>query len=184
MRAPLAALTLILASSAVSAVELSIVTTKGYVRFNVPDDWRVLHMQTKPPVSVAAFQVLNPADDGTPHSTNVAVSLFHVDHEKGRVAADGLGKLHGSATPEVRGEWTIYSQVRLQQGTKYSVVDATRSIADVVVLVRFAWPDLPNNPPGYDKQMHAAMAAVQASVTGGLGTVPMRDGEVIRRPTR
>jgi hypothetical protein len=183
MRALLAVLVLLFASSAASAVELTIVTTKGYVRFSVPDDWRVLHMQTKPPVSVAAFQVSNPADDGTPHSTNVAVSLFHVEHEQGRLAADGLGKLHGTATPELQGEWTIYSQVRLQQATKYTVVDAKRNIADAVVLIRFAWPTLPNNPPDYDKTMHAAMAAVQGSVTGGLGALPVRDGEVIRRPT-
>lgn len=186
MRTLLAALVLLVTTSAANAVELTVVTTKGYVRFSVPDEWRVLRMQTKPPVSAAAFQIANPADDGTPHSTNVVVSLFHIDYEQGRLAAQRVGRPYGGVPVEAttQGEWAIYSQTPSQQGTKYTVVDATRTLADVVVLIRFAWPSLPNNPSGYDKSMRAALAAVQDSVSGGLGPPPVKDGEVIRRPTQ
>jgi hypothetical protein len=186
MNALLGALALLLASSTASAVEFTIVTTSGYVRFSVPDDWRVLRMQTKPPVSTAVFQVLNPADDGTPHSTNIVVSLLHEDSEKGQRAAAIIGKPYGPTPAEVRklNDWTIYTQTPNQQGTKYTVVDAKRSMADVVVHIRFAWPSLPNNPAGYSESMRAAMSALQDSVSGGIGPPPPRDGEIIRRPTQ
>jgi len=34
-------------------------------------------MQTKPPIAFAIFQVPNFADEGTPESTNLVISLFN-----------------------------------------------------------------------------------------------------------
>lgn len=166
------------------AVELTIVTTTGYVRFSVPDDWGVMAMQTKPPVSVAAFQVFNPADQGTPHSTNAAVTLYYPDTERGRTALSVIGRAYGNAPPsksEVDG-WTLYEQHPSQNGTAYTVLDAKKAVADVVVGIRLAWPELPNNPPDYNSTMRNSFEALRQSVSGGLGVPSSRQGEVIRRP--
>jgi len=73
----LAFLTLALWCFGAEAIELKILTTKGFVAFTVEDDWRVLSMQTKPPIAFAIFQVPNFADEGTPESTNLVISLFN-----------------------------------------------------------------------------------------------------------
>jgi hypothetical protein len=145
MRPLLILFSLLLGAPAAGAVELTLVTEKGYVRFSVPDEWAVLKAQTKPPVSAMAFQVANPADDGTPHSTNVVVSLFDTSTEQGKAAAARVGKPYGPVQPQVRtrGDWTVYSQSASQHGATYHIVDAVRNAADVVVLVRFAWPCCP-----------------------------------------
>ena len=174
---------LALASAPSTAVELTVVTAKGYVQFEVPDEWTVLKAQTKPPVSAVAFQISKPADQGTPHATNVAVSLIDTKTDAGKKAASRIGVQYGSATPLViqEGAWTLYSQGADQGGVRYQVVDATRDIADVVVSIRFAWPELPANGSGYNEAMRAALRGVQNSVSGGLGIPPPRPGEVNRR---
>ncbi|WP_154668249.1 hypothetical protein [Pseudoduganella violaceinigra] len=166
-----------------SAVEFTLVTAKGYVRFAVPDEWIVLNMNTKPPVSVAAFQVPNPADEGTPHSTNVALTLFHVETERGRAAVSSVGKAYSPKPPVVSTleGWTIYTQEAKQEGTTYSIIDAKKPCADVVVALRFAWPHLSSDPRGYDKSTSIAFEALRHSVTSGLGTPEPRAGEVVRR---
>ncbi|MBL0726088.1 hypothetical protein [Piscinibacter sp. HJYY11] len=186
MRKLATTIALLLCGHLAHAVELTVVTAGGYVRFNVPDDWQVLKAQTKPPVAAIVFQIANPADSGTPHSTNVIVSLFAMDTEQGKAAMSEVGKQYGPAVPTVRTQdgWTTHSQTTEQQGARYNVVDAVRKAADVTVSIRFAWPALPNNPANYDKSMIDAMQAVQRSVVGGFGVPPARLGEVIRRPTQ
>jgi hypothetical protein len=177
---------LALASAPSTAIELTVVTAKGYVRFEVPDEWTVLKAQTKPPVSALAFQISNPAGQGTPHSTNVAVSLTYTKTDSGKKAASRIGVQYGSATPSVsqEGAWTLYSQGADQGGVRYQVDDAKRDVAVVVVSIRFAWPELPANGSGYNEAMRAALRGVQNSVSGGFGIPPRRPGEVIRRPAQ
>lgn len=177
---------LLLCGHIVSAVELTVVTAGGYVRFTVPDEWQVLNAQTKPPASALVFQIANPADNGTQHSTNVIVSLFDLNTEQGKAAMSRVGKQYGPDAPTVSTKegWTVYTQTADQQGAKYTIVDAIRKAADVTVSIRFAWPALSNNPANYDRSMITAMQAVQKSVTGGLGAPPARPGEVIRRPAQ
>lgn len=184
MRFALLSTLLLLIGSAASAVELTVVTERGYVRFTVPDEWKLLKTQTKPPVSSLVFQVENPADAGTPHSTNVAVSLMNTNTEAGKSAASRIGRQHGPVAPKVVTEegWTVYSQNATQNGAQYAIVDATRNVADVVVFIRFAWPELSGNAPNYSASLLATMQSMQASMSGGMGVPPERPGEVIRRP--
>jgi hypothetical protein len=149
MRSALLLTLLLLGSSVASAVELTVVTERGFVRFTVPDEWKVLTTQTKPPVSTLVFQVENPADAGTPHSTNVAVSLMDINTEAGKSAESRIGKQYGPIAPKVASDngWTKYTQNASQSGAQYTIVDATRHVADVVISIRFAWPELPKNAP-------------------------------------
>jgi len=171
-------------TSVAAAADFTVLTAKGYVRFTTPDQWAVLSMQTKPPVSVAAFQVANPADEGTPHSSNVAVSIFSAGTERGDAAASGVGQQYGKLPPSVSTleGWTIYSQEAQQQGAAYTIIDAKRPFADVVVGLRFAWPHLAGNPPGYDQSMRRAFESLRRSVSYGSGIPALRPGEVLRRP--
>ncbi|WP_139232636.1 hypothetical protein [Duganella sp. CF458] len=184
MLKPVIAFAMLAITSLASAAEFTIVTAKGYVRFAVPDQWAVMAMQTKPPVSVAAFQVANPADGGTPHSSNVAVSLFHIETERGQAAASAIGKQYGRLPPSISTleGWAIYTQEASQQGATYTIIDEKKPFADVVVGLRFAWPHLPANPPGYDQSMNRAFESLRRSVSSGLGAPASRPGEVVRRP--
>lgn len=182
----LIAIALVAVNSLANANEFAIRTTKGFVRFSVLDDWRVLSVQTKPPVSVATFQVGNPADEGTPHSTNVAVSLFHIGTERGQAAAAAVGRSYGPVAPvsSTVNSGAVYIQQPTQQSLPYLLIDANKPFADLIVALRFAWPNLPNNPSNDDATMRGAFEAVRRSVTGGLGVPESREGEVIRRPAQ
>jgi hypothetical protein len=174
------------ACSVAQAAEFTIVTTKGYVSFAVPDDWRVIAMQSKSPVAVAAFQIPNPADSGTPDATNVAVSLFSVETKPGRDGERDVGRQFGPTAPTVTAKdgWTVYTQTANQGDTLYTIIDAKKSCADVVVGVRFAWPHLPKNAPELDTQMKGQLDSVLDSVNGALGRPQRKDGDVVRRPVK
>ncbi|MGD0836010.1 MAG: hypothetical protein ABSB49_05115 [Polyangia bacterium] len=43
-------------------------------------------LQTKLPVAVWGFQIRDPADEGTPHSTNVGVSFYDLNTPEGQRA--------------------------------------------------------------------------------------------------
>ena len=147
------------------------ITAKGYVLYSVPSDWRVLTVQTKGATKAAAYQIANPADEGTPDSTNVLVTLYDLSDERGRAATAVIGKAYGSGGVEKSsdGEWTLYSQTASQNGTAYILIDATRSVADVMVGIRCAWPHLPRNPEGYDSHIRALCESLWRSVDGHLG---------------
>ena len=74
-----------------------------------------------------------------------------------------------------------YSQQPTQQSIPYLLIDANKPFADVIITLRFAWPNLPNNSSNDDATMRGAFEAVRRSVTGGLGVPEPREGEVIRR---
>ncbi|MEJ1959887.1 MAG: hypothetical protein WDM70_11075 [Nitrosomonadales bacterium] len=81
-------------------------------------------------MSVAAFQVFNSADQGTPHSTKAAVSLYYPNTERGKAALSVIGRAYGSAPPvtsEVDG-WTIFEQHPNQNGAAYTVLDAKKAM--------------------------------------------------------
>lgn len=170
--------------TAAADVELKIITPKGYVAFTVADHWRVLLMETKMPVAAAVFQLPNPADQGTPDSTNLIIQFFERGSEKEKAVYAAPVTQHGSAPPKVSRfkEWKIFRQEALQGKTMYSIWDAKRDgMADVSVSVRLAWPHLPNNPPGYNDEMEKTFRTFLDYVSGGFGKHTPKKGEVIRR---
>lgn len=173
-------------SSFANAVEIKIITEKGYVAFTVKDEWQVIAMQSKPPVAVAGFQILNSADENTSESSNLAISIFHVQYPQALEALKKVGQRYGSIDPKVENfkDWTVYRQQVNQGETIYSVLDAKKDVTDVAVGVRLAWPHLANNPPMYDREMELIFRTVLDSIYGGVGPYKPKDGEVIRRPTK
>ena len=172
------------ASAASAETELKIVTAKGYVAFVAGDDWPVQQMQTKMPVAMAVFQVPNPADEGTPDSTNLIVQFFEHGSEQEKTVYAAAVKQYGSTAPVVESfkGWTLHRQEALQDETLYSIWDAKRGdIADVSTSVRLAWPHLASNSADYAAQMERIFTTFLDSVWGGLGEYKPREGEVLRR---
>ena len=73
-----------------SKTRFTIVTQKGHVSFDVPNQWSVLMMRSRPPVTAAIFQIGDASDQGLPDSTNVAVNLLTAGNEAGHVRQGGV----------------------------------------------------------------------------------------------
>lgn len=169
------------------AVELKIITTGGAVAFTVGDNWSVISMQSKTPITAAGFQIPNPADEGTPDSTSLAFNLYDLSTEAGRTAFAAPVKQYSVNEPKIKnfGEWTLYRQEAMQGATRYTILDARKSnVADVSVSARLAWPHLKSNPKTYDSQMVSVFQAFLESVHGDLGPYVAVPNEIIRRPEK
>ena len=114
----------------------------------------------------------------------MAISLYHVDFEEGKKGVEIIGKQYGQQKPKVRTSdgWTIFEQQHENQGALYTILDAKKPLADVVIGIRVAWPKLSTDFPGYDENMWKVFDLLLRDVSGGLGKPPTHEGEVIRRP--
>ena len=167
-----------------AAVEMSIVTNKGYVAFVVGDDWAVLSMQSKLPIATASFQVPNPADQGTPDSTNLAIVLYDSESKEARSNFEAPVTIKGSAPQQATRyqEWTVWRQEAVQGSTRYTILDAKREgLVDVLVKVRLAWPHLGTNASGYDAEMESTFHSFLTSVRGAKGKYEPGLGVTFRR---
>jgi len=152
-------------------VRFTIITAKGYVGFSVPKDWRVIALQSKPPVAVAAFLAANPADKHTPDSTNIAINLIQPETDQGKDALSRVGKSYeGDVEVSSRSGWECFSQSAHQKKTTYTILDAKKNVADVIVSVRVAWPHLPKNSPSYDSEMKSVFESLLDAIDGNLGS--------------
>lgn len=174
-------------TTAIADVRLTIITKGGSVAFTVGDDWPVIAMQSKLPIATAGFHIPNPADEGAPESTNLALMLYDLSTERGRTAFEAPIKQYGTETPKIEhfGEWAVYRQDALQGAMRYTIIDAKKSnVADVSVSARLAWPHLKSNPKNYDAQMEFVFFTFLGSVSGELGQHTPHPHEVIRRPAK
>jgi hypothetical protein len=167
-------------------VDLSVITTKGYVSYTVPGEWKVLDMQTKAPKTVGLFQIKNPADEGTQDSTNLSILTFETNSPEATATFDKMvaKRRAEKATRSSHGAWQVFSRDAMQGKTLYHAREAVRDVPGTHVLITLAWPQLQHNPPRYDAEMQTAFYALLDSVKGGLGPKPKVEGEVIRRPIR
>lgn len=168
-------------------VVMKIFTPKGFVAFRAEGNWAVLSMQSKLPIAAATFQLPNPADEGTPDSTNLVLMLYDPESADGRAGYAAPVKQYGDAPPrtEVKHGWTIYRQEARQNETLYSVWDARREdVAGVKATVRLAWPHLSANVPDYASRMSKTFDDFLISVRGHVGPYTPLPGEVTRRPQK
>ena len=175
-----------LISSASDLVDLSVITTKGYVTYTVGGDWKVLDMQTKAPKTSAIFQINNPADDGTPDSTNLGILTFETTSAEATATFEKMAAKHRAeaSARSKHGAWQLFSRQAPQGKTMYHAKYAIRDVPGAHVFVTFAWPQLPRNAPGYDAKMEATFLIFLESVKGGLGPKLRKEGEVLRRPLK
>jgi len=164
----------VIALAAPKQTQFSLITAKGWVRFSVGSDWKVLQMETKTPTKVGLFQISNQADEGTPDSTNVAIMLYQVDSPAASDAFVATRKKAADGAQSRVEEWDVFKAQGKQDDTTYLVRTAFRDVADVHVAIRLAWPHLSKNSPAYDSEMEQTFRALLSSVTGGLGKYPNR----------
>lgn len=165
-------------------IQFTIVTKKGYVRFVTGNRWSVLSMQSKAPITVAAFQIKNPADEGTPNSSNLLLSLLSPGTKQSDKALEVIGRPYGDAKVQTskNGGWTIYRQQSHQGATLYTILDAKKPVADVIATVRLAWPKLDKVSAKYEAEMQGLFERFLQSVEGKVGQYVPIKGEVMRRP--
>jgi hypothetical protein len=170
------------AAAAATEVELSFITDKGWIRFTVGGDWKVLNMDTKNSVRFAVFQLPNPADEGTPDSTNASVTSFELDSPQASQRYAHVRQKYAKGSISRTGGWEIFKTDFQEGSTDYSGRVGFRDIADVHACIVFAWPHLKKNAASYDSNMEQTFQSLLNSVTGALGKYPERGGEVLRHP--
>jgi hypothetical protein len=154
--------------SAIPAVasDQVVFTIVDRVRFSVPGDWPVIASKSTPEKTVFGFQIPNPADKGTPDSTNLSiVSLYLKDtQDKDAFEKKSSSPDHPAQEKTVVDGWRCTTFSAMQKSTQYVALDCRRIVNDCGVWVRIAWPHLPKNPADYDKRMEAILSDLLASV--------------------
>jgi len=148
------------------ASDTIVFTAVGRIQFSVPSDWVVIASKSDPTLTLFAFQIKNAADEGTPDSTNlVIISYYLKDHGAKAAFEEKLSDQKQKAQKkESVNNWSCGSFSAMQGSTRYQDWDCTWKGNECGVFVRVAWPELPKNPPDYDKTIEAALADVLKSV--------------------
>lgn len=141
-------------------------TVVGRVQFSVPSDWVVIASKSETTNTLFAFQIKNPADEGTPDSTNLAFVSYYLGDKNAKAAFKEKvsdQERHAKKKEDVQ-DWNCTSFTAKQGATQYQDWDCNRVLANCGVFIRLAWPELPKNPLNYDKDMLAALTDVLKSV--------------------
>ena len=164
--------------TAANAANLTLITHEGYVSFSVGDKWGVLAFETKKPIQIAVFKVPMAGEKDSDQATNVSISLINPKLPEAEKALSIIGHAYGPKSPIASDykEWTMFRQNAVSSGITFTIVDAKRKIADVIVAVRFAWP------ASRDQEADTLLYNLLDSVSGAFGQYRQKDGEIIRRP--
>lgn len=155
------------AACSLSATDRVVFTVFARIQFSVPADWVVIDSRSDAATTVFAFQIKNPADEGTPDSTNLAIISEYLKDRRAKSAferevADQEKKAQKKEAVE---NWNCSSFSAMQGSTRYDIWDCNRQITGCGVVVRLAWPELPKNPADYDDKIKGALTDVLKSVT-------------------
>lgn len=156
----------LLAASSLSAVDRVEFTIFARVRFSVPGDWPVIASKSDKNRTIFAFQVPNSADQNTPDSTNLTVQSFYLNDAESKAVFEKKSAKQDPSTQEQKlvADWECSNFQARQKSTAYEGWDCHRTVEEVGVYVRVAWPHLPKNPRDYDQQMQTTLADVLAGV--------------------
>jgi hypothetical protein len=148
------------------AVDKAVFTIFAEVQFAVPADWQVVANKSDPKSTLFAFKIPNPAEEGTPDSTNLVLQSFYLKEPEAKAKFEEKSKPQDpdARKTTVAAHWDCTSFIGKQGSTSYDVWDCHRTVAKAGVYVRLAWPHLSSNPPNYDQQMQATLVDVLTSV--------------------
>ncbi|MGB0063489.1 MAG: hypothetical protein WBP85_03515 [Terracidiphilus sp.] len=138
------------------------------VQFSVPADWPVIANSSTSERTVFAFQIPNPADNGTSDSSNLSIIATDLRTDQARDAFQKQSSTDDSTAQQeklVEG-WacSTFSKTQRSTQTQYVIWDCRRIVADCGVSVRIAWPHLPKNPPDYDGQLKTVLSNFLMSI--------------------
>jgi hypothetical protein len=161
-----ALLCILFASTALCAGGRVVFSIYARVQFSVPPDWLVISSKSDAVSTVFAFQIPNPAEEGTPDSTNLVIVASDLKQPGAKTAFEKK-----ASNPDQRAQkrklvdhWLCNSFSATQGSTDYEIWDCFRTVTDCGVYVQAAWPHLPKNPQEYDKTMETRLAEVLNSV--------------------
>jgi hypothetical protein len=156
----------LLAVCSLGAVDRVEFTIFARVRFSVPGDWPVIANKSDKNRTIFAFQIPNTADENGPDSTNLTVQSFYLKDPESKAAFEKKSSKQDPSAQEQKlvTDWDCAKFQAKQGSTSYEVWDCHRTVEDVGVYVRVAWPHLPKNPLDYDRQMQTTLANVLASI--------------------
>ena len=157
---------MLLTSAALCAEDRVVFSIYARIQFSVPPDWLVISSKSDTTNTVFAFQIPNPAEEGTPDSTNLVIVASDLKQPGAKAAFEKK-----ASNPEEKAQkrklvdhWGCSSFSATQGSTEYEIWDCCRTVTDCGVYVRAAWPHLPKNSPEYDKTMETRLAQVLNSV--------------------
>jgi hypothetical protein len=162
----LTALLVALAVARSGAVDKVVFTIFAEIQFAVPADWQVVANKSDTKSTLFAFKIPNPAEEGTPDSTNLVLQSFYLKESEAKAKFEEKSKPQDPSARKraVAAHWDCTSFTGTQGSTSYDVWDCHRTVAKAGVYVRLAWPQLSGNAPNYDQQMQSTFVDVLTSV--------------------
>lgn len=159
-------LRILLASTALCAEDRVVFSIYARIQFSVPSDWRVISSKSDAMNTVFAFQMPNPAEEGTPDSTNLVIVASDLKQPGAKTAFEkkASNREQKAQKRDLVDHWDCSRFSAMQGSTEYEIWDCFRTVTDCGVYVRAAWPHLPKNPPEYDKTMDTRLAEILKSV--------------------
>lgn len=156
----------LVAAFASPAADRVVFTIVARIQFSVPGDWRVISSKSGAINTLFAFQIPNPADEGTPDSTNLVVIAYNLRESSAKTTFERKESTpeQGAQKAKLVDHWSCTTFSAMQETTEYKDWDCIRKIVDCGVYVRAAWPHLPKNPTEYDRTMESNLAEVLKSV--------------------
>ena len=157
----------LMAPTIVAAADVVDFTIVDRVQFSVPGEWPVISNSSTSEKTVFAFQIPNPADNGTPDSSNLSIIAtdLKTDQERDAFQAQPPSTGHDALEKKVVEGWRCSTFSAKQRSTQYVIWDCRRIVADCGVAVRVAWPHLAKNPADYDRRMEIVLSSFLTSVS-------------------
>ena len=143
-------------------------TAKGWVRYVLGSDWKVVHMQRRPPQATAQFTKLNPASADSAFAATLTISTFQTQWPEASAKYNQFVNSIGGVK-SISGPWTVCRSGLHYLDRYYFNRTAYRDIADAHLIVTLGWFRLPRNGSQYDNDMEATFRSLLASISGGLG---------------
>ena len=114
----------------------------------VSPKWIIIGHKLDVTVDQVFFQVRNPADVGTPDSTNVVITVCDLDSDSGRATLAKLQRVMQSElqSSKPKGEWEVVTYRGTQGDTEYEILNCYRAFGKQLgVHCRLAYPLLKEN---------------------------------------
>ena len=102
-----------LSTAAEDKVDFSIV---GRIQFTVPGEWKAISSKSNASRTTFGFQILNPADEGTPDSTNLVLVAYNLNHPPEKQSFEAKGLSGGLA--QLIESWPIRQRFQVSESPK------------------------------------------------------------------
>lgn len=138
------------------------------VSIRCPTSWVIIaHKPAGSPTGAVAFQVLNPADEGTDDSTNLSVVAFDLRQTEAMLQfTQGILEHEKKKHPSKEiGDWAVHAWSDKQGNTSYEIRDCYRTAQPFGIHVRLAVPTLPGTTKEWAEKLDAEFKKLLEAIT-------------------